>query len=306
MLRHVEEVHGGCDALRTDIRRGIIRDVIVFCVPNGWYCRERSVFSKLVICTCHRYLRSYLRFLLTLAFFFPFFPSHKIEATTILGGSFMATYVLVHGGNMTTDTWNRLTTGNHVQTTDGRMGGKIWDTVIPALKAQNYSVFAPTLGDEYTCNLADHIEQICSLVGEHDLKGITLVGHSYGGMVITGTAARIPERISQLVYVDAALPDSGQSLFDIIVAGGRDPLSFPGLEAVPPYVQELQFDMKVLERFPKTYVFCTQSEFAVVTGAAKKKIVAAAEGWTYLELPTSHVPMASMPEELAEILVGVN
>lgn len=218
----------------------------------------------------------------------------------------MATYVLVHGGNMTIETWNRLTTGEKVQTEDGKMGGKIWDTAIPRLRAHDHVVYAPTLGSEYMCTLTDHINEISVLVAEHDLEDITLVGHSYGGMVITGTAARIPQRISKLVYVDAALPEPGQSLFDIIAAGSRDPLSFPGLDAVPPYIQKLQFDASILDRFAKTYVLCTQSEFGIVTAGAKKRIASTGKGWTYLELPTSHVPMASMPERLAGILVEVN
>jgi len=56
-------------------------------------------------------------------------------------------------------------------------------------------------------------------------------------MVITGVAAKMPNRISRLVYLDAALPDPGQSLFDIIVSGGSDPMSFAGLEPVAPYVE---------------------------------------------------------------------
>ena len=60
-------------------------------------------------------------------------------------------------------------------------------------------------------------------------------------MVITGVAAKMPGRIGRLVYVDAALPDPGQSLFDIIVSGGSDPMSFAGLEPAAPYVEKLQF-----------------------------------------------------------------
>jgi hypothetical protein len=122
-------------------------------------------------------------------------------------------------------------------------------------------------------------------------------------MVITGIADKMGERLKHLVYIDAALPDPGQSLFDIISSSGHDPLSFPGLEAVPPYVEKLRFDPQNLKPLPKTYILCTQSEFACVTGVAKQKITAAAKEWTYLELPTSHVPMATMPGELAQILL---
>lgn len=54
--------------------------------------------------------------------------------------------------------------------------------------------------------------------------------------------AKMPDRISSLVYLDAALPDPGQSLVDIIVSGGSDPMSFAGLEPAAPYVEKLQFD----------------------------------------------------------------
>ena len=214
----------------------------------------------------------------------------------------MATYVLVHGGNMTTETWNRLA-GTSVHIPGGKMGGRVWDTIIPALRAQNHRVCAPTLGDEHRTNLTGHIEQICNLITGHDLRDVILAGHSYGGMVITGTAARLADRISHLVYIDAALPEPGQSLFDIIVAGGRDPVSFAGLEPAPPYVEKLQFDDRIIQRLPKTYVLCTESEFAPVTNVARKKIAAAAREWTCIELPTSHVPMASMPGPLSLLLL---
>jgi len=164
----------------------------------------------------------------------------------------MATFVLVHGGNMSTETWNELTIGKHVYTQDGKMGGAIWDGTAAALKAHNHGVFAPTLKDEYSSTLTEHIEQICALINENDLKDVILVGHSYGGMVITGVAATMPARINRLVYADAAIPDPGQSLFDIITSSGSDPNSFVGLEPAAPYVEKLQFDPKRVKPLPKT------------------------------------------------------
>jgi pimeloyl-ACP methyl ester carboxylesterase len=212
------------------------------------------------------------------------------------------TYVLVHGGNMSTETWNKLAK-REVYPPGGRLGGRIWDSIIPALEAQSYSVFAPTLEDEHTSNLTRHIGQICTLITDNDLRDVILVGHSYGGMVITGVAARMPDRISRLVYVDAALPDPGQSLFDLIAYGSRDPMSFEGLEPDAPYVEKLQFDGRKIQSLPKTYILCTQSEFASVTHVAMQKIAAAREGWTYIEIPSSHVPMASMPERFSQLLL---
>lgn len=65
-------------------------------------------------------------------------------------------------------------------------------------------------------NLSTHIDDIVNEVRWKDLDGLVLVGHSYGGMVITGVAERIRERISAIVYLDAFLPQDGQSLFTLL------------------------------------------------------------------------------------------
>lgn len=212
----------------------------------------------------------------------------------------VTSYVLVHGGNMSTETWNRATVGPPVVTPDGRMGGRIWAPVMGLLGTD--PAIAPTLGDEHTSDLTEHIDQVVSLVLQRDLRDVVLAGHSYGGMVITGVADRLASRIQAVVYVDAALPDPGQSLFDIIRSGGVDPLSFEGLEAAPPYVEALHFDPGRLVAARRTYVLCTQSEFTIVTHVAKAKIDRQPEAWSYIELPTWHVPMADMPDRVAEIL----
>jgi hypothetical protein len=124
-------------------------------------------------------------------------------------------------------------------------------------------------------------------------------------MVITGVAAGMPGRIRHLVYIDAALPDPGQSLFDIIVSGGCDPRSFAGLEHAPPSVEKLQYDARRLQHLKKTCILCTKSDFSAVAKAARQKIAVAQNGWTNCEMPTSHVPMAEMPDEVAQILLDV-
>ncbi|MEN6609969.1 MAG: alpha/beta hydrolase [Methanoregulaceae archaeon] len=214
----------------------------------------------------------------------------------------MATYVLVHGGNISTTTWNRFTVRDPIHTADGLLGGKCWDGTAADLAADGHRAFAPTLSDEHHSTLTDHIGQVVSLIREQDLQDVILVGHSYGGMVITGVAAKIPDRIRRLVYIDAALPDPGQSLFDIILAGGADPLSFAGLEPAPPYVEKLQFDPGRIAAIPKTYILCTKSGFASVTQVAQEKIAADGRGWTYIELPASHVPMEDMPGALYRVM----
>ena len=215
----------------------------------------------------------------------------------------MANYVLVQGGNMSTDTWNKLA-GRDDYPPGGHLGGRYWNGTVSALTAHHHCVFAPTLKDENTTTLTGDIEQICALITEHDLKEVILVGHSYGGMVITGVADRMADRIRRLVYLDAALPDPGQSLYDLLNMGlstssGSDPL-IP--EPAPPYVERLQFDAAGIQALPKTYILCTKSDFIAVTCIAKQKIAIAKKGWTYIELPSSHVPMADMPDALYQLL----
>ena len=217
----------------------------------------------------------------------------------------MATYVLVHGGNMSTETWNKLTVGKPVYTNDGKLGPKYWDGTVSALTAHGHRVFAPALKDEHTSTLTGHIGQVCELIAGNDLRDIILVGHSYGGMVITGVAAKMPDRVRRLVYLDAALPDPGQSLYDIIRLGlsassGSQPV-LP--EPSPPYVERLQYDAAKIKPLKKTYILWTKSEFKDVTRIAREKISADKKGWTCIELPSSHVPMADMPDEFCQLLL---
>ncbi len=217
----------------------------------------------------------------------------------------MTDYVLVHGGNMSTDAWNSHTIGEQVHTADDKMGGRIWAPLVPDIEARGGRAWAPTLLDERECHLADHVDQISGVLMANDLRNVVLAGHSYGGMVITGVAARHPDRVRGMLYIDAALPDPGQSLFDLIVAGGRDPLSVEGLEPDPPYVERIEFDASAVAPLRKCYLLCAGSEFAMVTRAAQAKIESGAAGdnWTLTELPCWHVPMADMPRQVSAQLL---
>jgi hypothetical protein len=61
--------------------------------------------------------------------------------------------------------------------------------------------------------------------------------------------------------------------------------------------------LEKIQSLPKTYILCTESEFAGVTHVAREKIAAAGKGWTYIEVPSSHVSMASMPERFSQLLL---
>src|SRR5438105_4042834 len=112
----------------------------------------------------------------------------------------MATFVLIHGA------WH---------------GGWCWQRVAPALRREGHEVYAPSLtgmGERRHLARADidldtHIEDVVSLLEMEDLRDVVLVGHSYGGMVITGAADR-SGRVAKLVYLDAFVPENGRCCLD--------------------------------------------------------------------------------------------
>ncbi len=114
----------------------------------------------------------------------------------------MATYVLVHGGGH---------------------GGWCYQRVARLLRAAGHEVYAPTLtglGERShtvgpNVDLDLHIRDVVAVLHFENLHDVILVGHSYGGMVITGVADRAAGRVGRLVYLDAATPVNGQSLVDV-------------------------------------------------------------------------------------------
>jgi len=101
-------------------------------------------------------------------------------------------------------------------------GGWCWKRVLPLLRGAGYEVHTPTLtglGDRVhlfnpDINLDTHIQDIVNLLEYEDLHHVILVGHSYSGCVITGVEAKVPQRISHLVFYDAFMPEDGKSLND--------------------------------------------------------------------------------------------
>jgi pimeloyl-ACP methyl ester carboxylesterase len=114
----------------------------------------------------------------------------------------MATFVLVHGGGH---------------------GGWCYQRVSRLLTRAGHEVYAPTMtgvgershlvGPHVDLNL--HIKDIASVLHYEDLRDVILVGHSYGGMVITGVGGMAAGRVGKLVYLDAANPKNGESLVDV-------------------------------------------------------------------------------------------
>lgn len=103
-------------------------------------------------------------------------------------------------------------------------GAWYWKKVTPLLRAKGYEVHTPTLtGLGELAHLArpdvglrTHVEDVVNVLEFGDLRNVILVGSSSGGMVITGVAERAPERIAQVIYLDAFVPGHGQSLLDLL------------------------------------------------------------------------------------------
>ena len=114
-------------------------------------------------------------------------------------------------------------------------GGWCWKKLVPLLQEYGHSVRTPTLtGLGERSHLAHpgivmqtHIDDVASVLIYDDLREVILAGTSSSGAVISGVADRVPERISQLVYVDAFVPDDGQAVFDLI-----SPQRRPAMEAL--------------------------------------------------------------------------
>lgn len=113
-------------------------------------------------------------------------------------------------------------TATYVLVPGGGHGAWCYEPVKMLLEDAGQTVYAVSLpgvgeqSDELTSetDLEDHISAVSDFITEHDLSDVILVGHSYGGMVITGVADRVPNRIKNIVYLDAVHPSDGQSLLD--------------------------------------------------------------------------------------------
>jgi pimeloyl-ACP methyl ester carboxylesterase len=235
----------------------------------------------------------------------------------------MAAFVLVHG------------TGH---------GGWCWRFLVPLLRAAGHEVYAPTLTglgasshllhELRRISLDTHVKDITNVLFYEDIKDVVLVGHSYGGMVITGVAAKESHRLTHLVYLDAYLPLEGENeialwpsvqkkryLTDI--ASGikfRSPLESSMLGITEPrmskWVQErlTSHPYSTYEdpppsstpesaSIPRTYIHCTLgplSSWMEPFAARARKLQ-----WNVRTMTAGHDVMITHTNELAEVLLGI-
>ncbi|MGY4314399.1 alpha/beta fold hydrolase [Bradyrhizobium sp. JR3.5] len=215
--------------------------------------------------------------------------------------------------------------------------GWAWKKMHPLMQAAGHRLVTPSytgLGERahlahQGLDLEAHIQDVLGVISYEDLHDIVLVGHSYGGMVATGVADRVRERIAQLIYIDAFVPRDGQSLFDLNEAaidkmreaarngdGWRIPPMPTPPDTSPADVEWLtarRVDMpiKCFEQklrlqhgetnLPRSYVYATRTTHADTFGQFARRIKNEAT-WRYFEIDASHSPNVTAPEALMALL----
>ena len=219
-------------------------------------------------------------------------------------------------------------------------GGWGWKRLAPLLRRAGHSVFTPTmtgLGERAhlagpAVDLETHIRDVLGVLEAEELENVLLLGHSYGGMVVTAAADRAPQRIARLVYLDAFVPEDGKSLMDYVVPeraaafraegertgritppppslwGVTDPtdVAWAARHDVPhPYASMRQplrlANAAALARIPKAFIYCSSpptgsfDQFAAKTRKDPE--------WRFFELATGHDAMVLVPDKLAAILL---
>lgn len=227
----------------------------------------------------------------------------------------MTTYVICHGATA---------------------GGWYMRKLEPFLRDAGHAVFLPTLtglGERAhltspAIDLYTHIQDVVNVLNYEDLHDVVLVGKSYSGMVITGVAEEVPERLCHLVYVDAFSPQHGQSLLDLLEPAGQDSLrqmvkqygdgwliqadrSVEGRFSAQPYktfTQQLAVENPAAATLPRTFIRCTgkPAHDPISRAIDRCAELAIQAGWRYRELATGHEPERDAPERLSELLLELS
>lgn len=223
-------------------------------------------------------------------------------------------------------------------------GAWCWRRVLPGLRAAGHEAHAVTLtgvGERAhllrpDLRLRDHIADVLGLIDAEELgDDLVLVGHSYGGLVMTGVADALLARglkPRHLVYVDAVTPHPGESWSSqhapetvrarLEAAAQRPDGAMPppdaavfGLDGADRdwvnrrqtpqpagvYQDRLDFDAARIATLPRTFIDCTAP--ALPTIAVMRERVRREPGWQVVELATGHDPMISAPEALVKLLL---
>lgn len=233
-----------------------------------------------------------------------------------------STFVLVHGA------WH---------------GGWCWQRVADRLRQAGHRVFTPTLtgvGERShllsaAVDAGMHVSDVLGVLEAEELKDVVLVGHSYGGIVISGVAARARERLRRLVYLDALLLEDGQSWADafppaMAEARRRSAIATNGVKTLPPpdpviygfadtadmewvrrrltphpyaaFEQKMHWGGPIGSGLPRLYIDCVLPAIDALTTV--KDRFRDRPDWPFVRMKTGHDAMVSAPAETAELLLG--
>jgi pimeloyl-ACP methyl ester carboxylesterase len=225
-------------------------------------------------------------------------------------------------------------------------GAWAWQRVLAPLRARGHAVHAVTLAGcgerrhalRRDITLQDHIADVCGLVEAEELHGVVLVGHSYGGLVVTGAADRLlaadPGAVRQVVYVDAMVPLPGECWSsrhsDEVRAQRSAAARASGLNVLPPpdpagfglsggdldwlrrrqgphpfnaYLEPLHFSAERLASVPRAFIDGTSPAYPTI--APIRERVRSTPGFAVVEMATGHYPQVQDPEAFVQVLAGL-
>jgi pimeloyl-ACP methyl ester carboxylesterase len=219
-------------------------------------------------------------------------------------------------------------------------GAWCWRRVLPALWGAGHRVVTVTLtglGERAhqlspAITLGTHVQDVVTAVRAEECRDAVLVGHSYGGLPVTGAADVLGDAVARLVYVDGVVPEPGDcwsTRNPPEVQGERrgaiarhghlpppppeafglagDDAAWVGRRQTPQpagvYDDPVHFDAARWAARPRTFVDCTAPPLPTIDPS--RRLVREQPGWEVVELATGHDPMVSAPEELARVLLAV-
>ncbi|HEY5410499.1 MAG TPA: alpha/beta hydrolase [Caulobacteraceae bacterium] len=216
--------------------------------------------------------------------------------------------------------------------------GWAWKKMRPLMAARGHALWTPTytgLGERAhlarpDTGLDTQITDVLGVLEMEDLNDVVLIGHSYGGMVATGVADRAPHRLQRVIYLDAFVPEDGDSLASL---AGQDPAAMRAaaedgwrspFRPMPPdtpepdrawamarrmahpvecFIQPLRLT-GAGARLPRHYIYALKTDTRDTFGRFHQR-ARTAPGWTAHEIDSSHNPHITVPETLAALLDGI-
>jgi pimeloyl-ACP methyl ester carboxylesterase len=208
-------------------------------------------------------------------------------------------------------------------------GGWDYAKVDSILTAHGDHVYRPTLtglGERVhlanpDVNLSTYILDIVNVIKFEDLHNVILVGHSYGGMVISGVAEAVPKRLKQLIYLDAMVPNNGESAKDVCgplwapmtkdkIKAGMVLYPFGVTKSDVPqplktFTEPLKISNPLVKKIPTAFIEMTKDGQGNAATDHMGIERAKARNWKIFTFEGGHYSMREQPENLANKLTQI-